>query len=178
MTKDEDRQERLNQVYRYLYAYRGIDSQIAFAKALRVQRSALSAAMNGNKAYLTNNLFTKICVAFPGVFNLDYLLTGKGSLLAEETMHDDSGFKITETIDPSSLINAALAAKDETIAAIREQLEAKDELILALRQQLETLRQQIELVRQQMGSDIQKRIAMVAEEVAKIETEKVTRKDV
>lgn len=141
MTKDEDRQERLNQVYRYLYAYRGIDSQIAFAKALRVQRSALSAAMNGNKAYLTNNLFTKICVAFPGVFNLDYLLTGNGSLLAEQVIHDEDNIRITESIDPSSLVNAALAAKDETIAVMREQIEAKDALIASLRQQIELLKQ-------------------------------------
>jgi hypothetical protein len=141
MTKDEDRQERLNQVYRYLYAYRGIDSQIAFAKALRVQRSALSAAMNGNKAYLTNNLFTKICVAFPGVFNLDYLLTGHGSLLVEQVIHDEDNIRITESIDPSSLVNAALAAKDETIAVMREQIEAKDALIASLRQQIELLKQ-------------------------------------
>jgi hypothetical protein len=167
MTKDEDRQERLNQVYRYLYAYRGIDSQIAFAKALRVQRSALSAAMNGNKAYLTNNLFTKICVAFPGVFNLDYLLTGKGSLLVEETAHNDAFFRSMEAIDPSSFINAIIAAKDETIAAIREQLETKDELILSLRQQLESLRQQLETTRHHSGSGIEQSIPMVADELQK-----------
>lgn len=83
MVKDEVRQERLNEVYRHLFAHYGISSQIAFAEVLRVQRSALSAAMNGNKAYLTKNLFMKICATFPGVFNLDYLLTGKGSLLAD-----------------------------------------------------------------------------------------------
>ena len=37
--------------------------------------------MNGNVAYLTDNLFVKICAAFPGVFNIDYLLTGEGELL-------------------------------------------------------------------------------------------------
>ena len=96
--------------------------------------------MNGSKANLTKNLFIKICAAFPGVFNLDYLLTGNGSLLAEEVVHDDDTLRITETIDPSSLVNAALAAKDETIAAIRQQLEAKDQLIASLRQQIELLK--------------------------------------
>lgn len=172
------KQKRLIEVYDYLRRNNGIHTKTDFAKAVDYGRTSMSAALNGNEKYLSDSLFKNICKSYPGVFNLDYLLTGNGSLLAKETMHDDGGFKITETIDPSSLINAALAAKDETIAAVREQLEAKDELILALRQQLETLRQQIELVRQQMGSDIQKRIAMVAEEVAKIETEKVTRKDV
>ena len=165
MTKDEDRQERLNQVYRYLYAYRGIDSQIAFAKALRVQRSALSAAMNGNKAYLTNNLFTKICVAFPGVFNLDYLLTGKGSLLAGETANNDAFFRSMEAIDPSSFINAIIAAKDETIAAIREQLETKEQTI-------SLLRQQIDILRQQLAEAGHHTTSMVAEEITKQETKK------
>jgi len=84
MVKDEVRQERLNQVYRHLFAHFGINSQIAFAEALHIQRSALSAAMNGNKAYLTNNLFTKICAAFPGVFNYNYLTNGEGNLLTVE----------------------------------------------------------------------------------------------
>lgn len=84
MVKDEARQERLNQVYRHLFAHFGIDSQIKFAEVLQVQRSALSAAMNGNKAYLTNNLFTKICAKFPNVFNFNYLVTGEGDLLTVE----------------------------------------------------------------------------------------------
>jgi hypothetical protein len=60
--------------------------------------------------------------------------------LAEEVVHDDDTLRITETIDPSSQVNAALAAKDETIAAIRQQLEAKDQLIASLRQQIELLK--------------------------------------
>jgi chromosome segregation ATPase len=40
--------------------------------------------MNGNEKYLTKSLFMKICAAFPGVFNLDYLLNGTGTLLAQQ----------------------------------------------------------------------------------------------
>lgn len=134
------KQERLKEVYDYLRANYGIHTQIDLANAIRVTRPALSSAMNGNESYLTKNLFSKICAAFPGAFNLDYLLTGNGSLLAEEVVHDDGTLRITETIDPSSLVNAALAAKDETIAAIRQQLEAKDQLIASLRQQIELLK--------------------------------------
>ena len=43
-----------------------------------------SSAMNGNEAYLTDSLFNKICAAFQGLFNLDYLLTGDGRLLLDE----------------------------------------------------------------------------------------------
>ena len=81
MIEDKERAKRLNEVYRYLYANKGINSQTKFASEIGVQRAALSAAMNGNKLYLTNNLFMKICSAFPDTFNLDYLLTGEGELL-------------------------------------------------------------------------------------------------
>ena len=82
--KDPGRKDRLNQVYRHLFAHFGINTQAAFAEAIHVQRTALSAAMNGNEAYLTDNLFTKICAAFPNVFNLEFLKTGKGTLLTAE----------------------------------------------------------------------------------------------
>ena len=137
------KQQRLKEVYDHLRAHYGIHTQIDFAEAIRITRPALSSAMNGNEAYLTKNLFQKICAAFPGVFDLDYLMTGKGSLLTiEEEVKSEEIEKQNNTIDQSSLINAALAAKDETIAALREQIQAKDELIAALRQQIELLHQQ------------------------------------
>ena len=85
------KQERLHEVYNHLRSYFGIHTQIDFAEAIRITRPALSSAMNGNEAYLTKNLFQKICAAFPGVFDLDYLLTGKGSLLTveEEVRNED-----------------------------------------------------------------------------------------
>ena len=48
---------------------------------LHISQPAFSYAINGNEAYLTKNLFQKVCAAFPGKFNLDYLLTGEGELL-------------------------------------------------------------------------------------------------
>lgn len=84
MIEDKERAKRLNEVYRYLYANKGVVSQTLFASQIGVQRSALSAAMNGNKLYLTNNLFMKVCAAYPDTFDLDYLLTGEGSLLVDE----------------------------------------------------------------------------------------------
>jgi hypothetical protein len=76
--------QRLNEAYKHLYAFHGIVSKTALADKLKVQRTGLSAALNGSKANLTDNLFMKICAAFPGVFNLDYLLNGTGTLLAQQ----------------------------------------------------------------------------------------------
>ena len=76
--------ERLKEAYDYLRYQHGIHTQIDMANALQVTRSSFSAAMNGNEKYLTKSLFMKICAAFPGVFNLDYLLNGTGTLLAQQ----------------------------------------------------------------------------------------------
>ena len=84
MEKDLEKAKRLNEVYKHVFAHFDIKSQKEFADYLKMQRTGLSAAMNGSKANLTKNLFIKICAAFPGVFNLDYLLTGQGSLLTIE----------------------------------------------------------------------------------------------
>ena len=83
-TNTQFRMQRLNEAYKHLYAFHGIASKTALADKLKVQRTGLSAALNGSKANLTDNLFMKICAAFPGVFNLDYLLTGTGTLLAQQ----------------------------------------------------------------------------------------------
>jgi hypothetical protein len=134
------KQERLNEVYEYVHNNCGVHTKTDFALSLQITRPALSSALNGKDSYLTKNLFQKICAAYPDLFNLDYLLTGNGSLLKSQVIHDDGNIRITEEIDPSSLVNAALAAKDETIAALRENLDAKDQLIASLRQQIEILK--------------------------------------
>lgn len=160
-----DRKDRLKEVYEYVRKHFPIHTQTDFADALNYNRAYISSAMHGNEKNLTNKLFTNICEAFPGVFNLDYLLTGKGSLLAEETAHNDAFLRSMEAIDPSSFINAIIAAKDETIAAIREQLETKEQTI-------SLLRQQIDILRQQLAEAGRHTTSMVAEEITKQETKK------
>lgn len=155
--KDPIRAKRLDEVYKHLFAHFGITSQKHLAEVLKVQRTGLSSAFNGNVANLTDNLFKKICAAFPGVFNLDYLLTGKGYLLtAEEDVKSTESENANRQmpahlsaaeIDPSSIMNAALAAQMQTIESLRSEkailleahtreLQSKDDLIQSLRDQL------------------------------------------
>ena len=137
------KQERLKEVYAHLRAHHGIHTQLELAKVIHVTRPALSSAMNGNEAYLTKNLFQKICAAFPGVFNLNYLLTGEGSLLTtEEEAHNEKLYN-PQPIDQSSLVNALLAAKDETIDSLRRELDAKNETITLQRSRIADLERQL-----------------------------------
>ena len=116
MIEDKERAKRLNEVYRYLYANKGVVSQTLFASQIGVQRSALSAAMNGNKLYLTNNLFMKVCAAYPDTFDLDYLLTGEGSLLV-----DEGGAKVQDTDSGElSALRSRVQILEEQVARQRQ----------------------------------------------------------
>lgn len=157
-----ERQKRLIEVYEHLRRYFGIHTKTGFAESLHYGRTSLSAAMNGDEKYLTDSLFKNICEAYPGVFDLDYLLTGKGALLTvEEEVKNEDIEKMANLhpIDQSSLVNAALAAKDETIAALRSQLadlrmqlvdkqnviDAKDQLIDSLKMQINNMMSEMQL---------------------------------
>lgn len=157
-----DREKRLNEVYEHVHRYFNIHTKGEFADYIKYARAYISSAMNGNEKYLTDKLFDSICKAFPGVFDLDYLLTGKGSLLTigEEVKNEDiEKMANPQPIDQSSLVNAAFAAKDETIAALRSQLadlrmqlvdkqnviEAKDQLIDSLKMQINNMMSEMQL---------------------------------
>ena len=79
-----ERQKRLKEVYEHLRKFYGIHTQSDFANALRKSRNAITLALNGDEKYLTDKLFTTICETYKGVFDLDYLLTGKGTLLEDK----------------------------------------------------------------------------------------------
>lgn len=65
-----------------------------------------------------------------------FLLTGCGNIDDAELSNKDGCL----SIDHGSLVNAALAAKDETIQALHDQINTKNELIDSLRQHLSDLR--------------------------------------
>ena len=136
-----ERQKRLIEVYEHLRKYYGIHTKTGFAEALHYGRTSMSSAMNGDEKYLTDSLFKNICEAYKGVFDLNYLLTGEGSLLTiEEEVHNEDYERLynPQPIDQSSLINAAIAAKDEAIASLKRELRTKDDIIQALREQIAT----------------------------------------
>lgn len=149
-----ERQKRLKEVFEYVRNNLGIHTQIDFAEALHKSRNAISLALNGNELYLTDKLFKNICEVYPGVFNLDYLLTGEGSLLSteEEAKNEDiEKMSGQQSIDHSSLVNAALAAKDETIKTLEGRLRDKDRIIQLLENELRGLKLDAEMQRSISG---------------------------
>lgn len=139
--KDPIRAKRLDEVYKHLFAHFGITSQKHLAEVLKVQRTGLSSAFNGNVANLTDNLFKKICATFPGVFNLDYLLTGEGDLLTlEEEVHNEEFEKqmtqqnnlppaTDQTYFMSKVIESIETSHAQQVAALNQQIADKQTII-------------------------------------------------
>ena len=136
----EDNTNRFNEVYDYLLYKHIVSGQNDFADALKTSRPNVTAMLNGRQR-VTDGTFRKVCSAFPNTFSMQYLMSGEGSLLLA---HEEQP---SGTLDQSSLINAALAAKDETIRS-------KDELIASLRETIDSLRQQISMMRNHQAGDI------------------------
>ena len=115
------REERLKEVYAYLRRHKGIYYQKDFADAIGVQRPGLSAALNGNEAYLTDSLFKKICKTYPGVFNFDYLINGEGILLATKAEEREVIKRMNET--PALTLQAGV----ESLLTLASQLIKENE---------------------------------------------------
>lgn len=126
-----NKQKRLQEVYDHLRRWYGIHTQTDFANSMRYSRNAISLALNGNEKYLTDSLFKNICDCFPGVFNLEYLLTGKGILITPEEdakmeMQRIDHEQANPIIDVNSFIDKAVeiavSSKNETINVLKSQM--------------------------------------------------------
>ena len=160
-----ERQKRLNEVYEHLRKFYGIHTQSDFANALRKSRNAITLALNGDEKYLTDKLFKNICERYKGVFDLNYLLTGKGSLLTieEEVKNEDiekmaNPATAPQAIDYTFLIEKAVekatAYADKTISVLEKQVTDKDKQIAELRFRVRELEMFINS--QSLGNAIEK----------------------
>ena len=154
--KSRQRQKRLNEVYEHLHNHFGVHTKGEFADIIKYARAYISSAMNGNERYLTDKLFTNICEAYPGVFNLDYLLTGNGTLLTADEEIKSSEIKqmnnaSANTIDPSSQTNAIIAAYIEAVSQLKERIKEKDATIAEKDERIAELKAHNRDLRQQLN---------------------------
>lgn len=132
----------------------GIKTQKELARRMGVSEDTITRIMK-NRTEVTEDIITKLQTASGCIFNLQWL-RGEDPfhMLAKDVEYSPQ--PSDEPIDHSSLVNAMLASKDETIAAKNEtisslqsqiksmekELAAKDEIIALLRQQLATYQSQ------------------------------------
>ena len=152
------RNEIFAHVLDWLIQNNKVEDQKDLALKTGISQNTVSRIMTG-KVEPSDDTLRKLNATFGNIFNMQYLRGESIVMLIEDVAyyksHPSELNKLINgdgdnKIDQSSLVNAALAAKDETIAALRDQLtakdtviQAKDELIANLRQQIATLQQQL-----------------------------------
>ena len=132
-----------------------VEDQKDLAVKTGISQNTVSRIMTG-KVEPSDETLRKLNAAFENIFNMQYLRGESVVMLIKDVayyqMHPEKNplnnlndEEAEKEIDQSSLVNAALAAKDETIRA-------KDETIASLRETIESLKRENDALRQQMSA--------------------------
>ena len=76
-----ERVKRVNEAFNYLRNKGLIRTQKDLANLMHAAESNISKALKGDEAILTDRFLRRLSAAFGGVFNQEWLLTGKGEML-------------------------------------------------------------------------------------------------
>lgn len=77
-----ERVKRMNEAFNYLRNKGLIRTQKDLANLMHAAESNISKALKGDEAILTDRFLRRLSAAFGGVFNQEWLLTGKGEMLS------------------------------------------------------------------------------------------------
>ena len=108
--------ERFNEAYNELKWRHVIEKQEDLAALLGTSRPNISAALKGNPTVLTLKFLNRFYEKFKNIFRKEWLLKGEGNMLA------DAPKESQPVIDQSSMVNAIIASKDETIATLQARI--------------------------------------------------------
>lgn len=120
----EKRKEVLEKAYKYL---QGIGKamkikDVAAAMAPYGRRpETVSRALNGHSDYATDQFMVDFDKAFPGIFNLSWLLTGEGDMLAKEKPTTKEGDKMDVSVTIQILSNTVNLLQNE-LQNVRQEL--------------------------------------------------------
>ena len=147
--------EIFKQMLDWIYANTEAHNQADVARKSGLFEATISRALNGKIKRVKQETLRKVNSAFGNVFNPAWLRGDSDIMLVADLAPISSNQSQTtmpgetDTPDRSSLINAALAAKDETIMSLKRELSTKDDLIAALREQITDHNQLMRATRQQ-----------------------------
>ena len=143
----------------WLIDNRKVEDQQDLSLKTGITETTISRIMNDRVKKPSEETIKKLLDAFPGVFNPEYFRGQNIYMLMQDVIdakiaNNEKKEELNKsTIDQSSLINAALAAKDQVIAQMELRLSEKDETIRTQRQLIQSLQQQIADLRTKMQQE-------------------------
>ena len=91
------KKDKLVEAFEYLRSLGKVRTQKGFAEQIKVNKTNLSSAFNGNERYLTDGLFESICEKY-SFFNIDYFLkdSDEGYIFKEDAqnLQQDNGIPL------------------------------------------------------------------------------------
>ena len=78
------RSDRFKEAFDWLDRKGKVKTKKQLATMMGYDRSVVSNAYNGSDDYANEKFLAKFCDAFPGLFNYEWLVNGKGEMLANE----------------------------------------------------------------------------------------------
>lgn len=137
---NKSKNERFAVAVDYLFQEKLITSQKDLCVKIGLTEPTYSRIKTG-KRIVSDETVRKLNDAFGSIFNMAYFRGDSETLLANG--QEPAQESPAPAIDTGSILNALLAAKDETIAALQDQLAAKEEIIQVKEELIATLRGQL-----------------------------------
>lgn len=147
------------EAFRWLKAHKdnegkGVKYQKDLAARVGVSEDTITRIMR-DQTEVTDDFLCKFNEAFGNIFNYQWLRGEKNEPMLAAELGKSNPHQSAQVIDPSSMVNAIIAAnnsalatkddliksKENEIAGLKRELRTKDELIISLRQQLLQLQQ-------------------------------------
>ena len=138
-----NKQERLQEVYRYLVFSHNVEKQKDLAKALNRNENNISRALKGDPKCLTDRFFKAIAARYPFI-SLGWLLTGEGSMLNKDEPEVQQAKAPAPTTPPSSASPSLAQALEDRYATLCLDLESELKQIRTIRADLESSRTDME----------------------------------
>lgn len=135
-----NKQERLQEVYRYLVFSHNVEKQKDLAKALSRNENNISRALKGDPRCLTDRLFKAIAARYPFI-SLGWLLTGEGSMLNKE---DSAPQQVPAADKPTSTSSSLASRLEDRYATLCLDMETELKQIRTIRADLEASRSDME----------------------------------
>lgn len=153
----------------YLKREKGIKTQKRLAELMGVSEDTITRIMK-DRTEVTEDIITKLQTASGCIFNLQWL-RGEDAFHMLSTDLVEEQHQNTTPVDQSSLINAMLASKDETIAEKDKRIKEKDETIALLNREVAKSEQTISDIRNSLA-DKEELIKMLKAKVAELDNAK------
>ena len=131
MMQENVRHKCIVKAYEHLRSIGKVHTKTDVANIMHASRSNVTAALNGDSKFLTDNFLERFNVAFGNTFNIKWLMTGEGDMLSStssaqpqpsvknERVADDEAYKVP--LVPISALGGSL--NDFNLAVKRDDCE-------------------------------------------------------